>query len=220
MSLHTTGCAGAASTPKNYDSITDLENRKEIVRTLIRRYGIIFSALMTKEQDGINWSYITPALQSMELSGEIISGIFFDNIQGIQFTNPQYYSIYSTFSVDHSWYWLNAADPVSLAGIPVPILKADYPKRINTTRLVFRGSKLMAVFYKDLSEIDLFVGEDNTAINKILAYYNQFMSLLNKNKVEIKKINNHPPGQSKYLNSFLNNDFIIRNRKMIKEIHY
>ncbi len=67
------------------DPIDEAELVKDRVRQLLRRYGILFREIVAYELPPFRWGAIFRALRIMELSGEILSGYFFEGIPGIQF---------------------------------------------------------------------------------------------------------------------------------------
>ena len=71
------------------DSIDDAELVKDRVRQLFRRYGILFRELLANELPLLQWAKIFKALRLMELSGEILSGYFFEGIPGVQFISHE-----------------------------------------------------------------------------------------------------------------------------------
>ena len=66
-----------------------MENTKEQARLLLHRYGVVFRELMQRETALAPWREIFRALRLMELSGEVVSGRFFDTIPGPQYMTPQ-----------------------------------------------------------------------------------------------------------------------------------
>ncbi len=71
------------------DPIDDAELVKDRVRQLFRRYGILFREILAGELPPLQWAKIFRALRLMELSGEILSGYFFEGIPGAQFISHE-----------------------------------------------------------------------------------------------------------------------------------
>ncbi|MGA2108393.1 MAG: hypothetical protein ABSH25_12215, partial [Syntrophorhabdales bacterium] len=67
------------------DPIDEAELIKDRARQLFRRYGVLFRELLANELPLLQWPAIFRALRLMELSGECLSGHFFEGIPGIQF---------------------------------------------------------------------------------------------------------------------------------------
>lgn len=72
-----------------YDAIDREELAKDRVRRLLARWGVLFRELLENELPFLRWSALFRTLRLMELSGEIVSGRFFEGTKGIQFVSPQ-----------------------------------------------------------------------------------------------------------------------------------
>ena len=136
------------------DLLETEERRKDRVRLLLDRYGILFRELLQKEWPTLRWSAIFRALRIMELSGEVISGIFFHGIPGPQFISQKAFRRLQQNLPEETIFWINAADPVSLCGVQIDCLRGMLPPRVASTHLVYRGKNLKVVSKrngKDLS---------------------------------------------------------------------
>ncbi len=95
----------------------------------------------------------------MELSGEILSGYFFEGIPGIQFASHEAYRFLNEPIQEDRIYWMNAADPASLCGIRLDSLKGVLPSRIPSTHLVYFGRKTVLISRRNGSAlISMFPG--------------------------------------------------------------
>ena len=70
------------------DPLTALETAKDRVRILLDRYGVISREIANREGGVFRWAALFRALRIMELSGEIVSGLFFNGLSGPQFAAP------------------------------------------------------------------------------------------------------------------------------------
>ncbi len=70
--------------PVNSDEglIEEDELKKERVRQLLDRYGILFRQLLMKELPTFSWASLFRSIRLIELSGEILSGHFFSGFPG------------------------------------------------------------------------------------------------------------------------------------------
>ena len=121
------------------DPIDEAELVKDRVRQLLRRYGILFRELVAYELPLLQWANDLRALRLMELSGEILSGHFFEGIPGIQFISHEAFRFLNEPFAEDRVYWMNAVDPASLCGIRLDSLKGVFPSRIPSTHLAYRG---------------------------------------------------------------------------------
>ncbi len=65
------------------------EREKERVRLLLDRYGVLFRELLQNELPAFSWGNIFRALRLMELSGEVLTGYFFEGVPGPQFISHE-----------------------------------------------------------------------------------------------------------------------------------
>ncbi len=61
---------------------------EKVARALLRRYGVLFRALLARERVPILWRDLARALRLMELRGEVLGGRFVDGFAGEQFADP------------------------------------------------------------------------------------------------------------------------------------
>jgi ATP-dependent helicase Lhr and Lhr-like helicase len=183
------------------DPITSEERKKERVRILLDRYGLLFRELLTREMPMFRWSEIFRTLRLMELSGEIITGYFFENLAGLQFMSPRAFRMFQVEGDEDTIYWINAADPVSLCGVDVPGLKQQLPKRRITTHLVYKGSRLAMTSRRSGKLLWFDVPPEAPDLSNYLVVLHH---LLNRRfqplrRIVIETINDEPAGQSQYL---------------------
>ena len=134
------------SYPEASGSILESEElKKERIRILMDRYGIIFRELLLRELPGFRWPDLFRSLRIMELSGEVLTGYFFHGIPGPQFISPRGFHLLQQDLDEKEIYWINAADPASLCGIGLDCLKGTLPKRLSGTHLVYRGPHILLV---------------------------------------------------------------------------
>ncbi len=121
------------------DLLASEELKKDRVRQLLDRYGIVFRELLHKELPAFKWSAIFRSLRLMELSGEVLAGYFFKDILGPQFISHQAFRTLQTQLPEQAIFWINAVDPASLCGLQVDVLKGTLPKRMAGTHIVYHG---------------------------------------------------------------------------------
>ncbi len=172
--------------PHPSDNALDaLEREKDGVRLLLDRYGIVFRDLLQREMPALRWGILFKALWLMELSGEIAGGYFFEGIPGVQFARMHSLKSISTELHDKPVYWMNATDPASLCGLAIEGLKGELPARRPTTHLVYHGTKLVLVSYRQGKELDFRVSSDHP---DLLSYLGLFGDWLGRNFQPMKSI--------------------------------
>lgn len=136
-------------------SIESAEIDKERARIVLGRYGVVFRELLEHELLPLRWSRLFRALRLLELSGEIVAGHFFEGVPGLQFaTHEAIRKLAEPLPTDQV-YFLNACDPASLAGLGLPALPGELPRRIPSNWLVLRGGQILAVLQKGGRELVL-----------------------------------------------------------------
>jgi ATP-dependent Lhr-like helicase len=182
------------------DSIDEAELVKDRVRQLFKRYGILFREILAYELPLLQWSAVFRALRLMELSGEILSGYFFEGISGVQFMSFDAFRFLNEPIDDESIYWINAVDPASLCGIRLDTLKGVLPSRIPSTHLVYRGTKPVLVSRRNGGVLNFHVPPDDLRIPGYLSFFKVLLAReFNPEKIiVVETINGKPALESDY----------------------
>ena len=144
--LPSAGCWYSIPYPEPSENGLEYEElKKERIRILLDRYGILFRELLLREVPGFRWPDLFRSLRLMELSGEVLTGYFFHGIPGPQFISPRGFHLLQQGLTENDIYWINASDPASLCGIRLDSLKGTLPKRLPGTHLVYRGRTILLV---------------------------------------------------------------------------
>jgi ATP-dependent Lhr-like helicase len=97
---------------------------EQIVRTLLRRWGVVFWKLLTREADWLPpWRDILSCCRRLEARGEIRGGRFVAGFSGEQFATPEAIGLLRDVRrkpATEQYVSLSAADPLNLAGILTP----------------------------------------------------------------------------------------------------
>jgi len=99
----------------------------ERARVLLGRYGVVFRERLWSEGPGFRWGDVFRSLRILELGGEALSGQFFEGVPGLQFCSPDALRLLKRPLPEDAVYWMNAADPASLCGIPLEGLRPALP---------------------------------------------------------------------------------------------
>jgi ATP-dependent Lhr-like helicase len=183
------------------DFVEREEKNKDRVRVLLDRYGILFRELTARESPGFRWANVFRTLRLMELSGEVVAGYFFEMIQGPQFASQKAFRMFRQDTDEHAIYWMNAADPASLAGLQVEAIRGTYPKRLLGNYLIFRGRELVGRVGRSGKDVNLDVPVDD---DRITSYFGPLKHLLYRDvqpvrTVTIETINGQDAAASDYL---------------------
>jgi ATP-dependent Lhr-like helicase len=97
---------------------------EQIVRTLLRRWGVIFWKLLTRESDWLPpWREISNCCRRLEARGEIRGGRFVAGFSGEQFATPEAIGLLRDVrrkALSEAYVSVSAADPLNLIGILTP----------------------------------------------------------------------------------------------------
>jgi ATP-dependent Lhr-like helicase len=127
-------------------------------QALLRRHGIVFRRLLTRETNVASWRELTRVYRRLEARGEIRGGRFVAGMSGEQFALPaaveRLREIRRT-APDGGVITISAADPLNLAGI---VTAGDRIRAAGRTRIAYRDGTPLAVmegdFVRELSPVD------------------------------------------------------------------
>jgi ATP-dependent Lhr-like helicase len=114
-------------------------------RVLLRRYGVVFRRLLTRETSATSWRELVRVYRRLEARGEIRGGRFVAGMSGEQFALPDAVErLRETRRTPHDGRCLSvsAVDPLNLAGI---VTSGDRVRAIAGHRLVYRDGVPLAV---------------------------------------------------------------------------
>jgi ATP-dependent Lhr-like helicase len=135
----------------------------------------------------------------MELSGEVLSGYFFQGISGPQFISHEAFRMLRDPLPQDAVFWVNAADPASLCGLGLNSLPG-LPPRIPSTHLVFHGSRLAMVSKRLGKNLEILTPPDGA---RLPDYVTLFKDLISREfnpmqKIIVETINGEPALRSLY----------------------
>jgi ATP-dependent Lhr-like helicase len=183
------------------DLVEREERSKERARLLLDRYGLVFKELLQNESPPFRWSSVFRALRLMELSGEVMTGYFFEGIPGPQFISHEALRMLNGELPENAIYWMSAVDPGSLCGIFLGGLKERLPRRVPGTHLVYHGSRLVLVSQRNGAALTFQVSPDDSHLDE---YLGVFGHLLNRTfrpvrRIVVETINEEAASRSPYL---------------------
>ncbi|HXH90773.1 MAG TPA: helicase-related protein, partial [Thermoanaerobaculia bacterium] len=139
---------------------TDREESVETqARALLRRYGVIFRRLLTREPNAAPWRELARVYRRLEARGEIRGGRFVAGMSGEQFALPE--SVERLREIrrsapDGRLIVISAADPLNLIGI---LTTGERIRAIPGTRIAYRDGIALSVmegdFLRPLAEPDM-----------------------------------------------------------------
>jgi ATP-dependent Lhr-like helicase len=118
-------------------------------RALLRRYGVIFRRLLTREPNAAPWRELARVYRRLEARGEIRGGRFVTGMSGEQFALPDAVSHLREIRrtpTDGRLTVISACDPLNLIGI---LTTTDRIRAIAGTRIAYRDGIPVAVMEGD-----------------------------------------------------------------------
>lgn len=123
----------------------DRENNEQIVRALLKRYGVIFWRMLAREADWLPpWRELLMACRRLETRGEIRGGRFVAGFSGEQFALPEAVTLLrSVRGAEKSGLLVTVSgtDPLNLAGIVLPGVRVP---AIYSNRVLYRDGVAIA----------------------------------------------------------------------------
>jgi ATP-dependent helicase Lhr and Lhr-like helicase len=153
MALFGMADAGRWALVKRQQSV-NLQRRDEavelIVRTLLRRWGVIFWKLLAREADWLPpWRDILSCCRRLEARGEIRGGRFVSGFSGEQYATPEAVALLREVRrrpLAQQFVSLSAADPLNLIGILTPGARLA---SVAGNRLLYRDGLPVATLAAD-----------------------------------------------------------------------
>jgi ATP-dependent Lhr-like helicase len=161
--------------PAERDVLEEEELVKDRIRQLFKRYGVLFRDLLANELPPLQWRSIFRSLRLMELSGEVLSGYFFEGISGPQFISHEAFWVLQEPLPQDAVFWINATDPASLCGLGLESIHG-LPPRIASTHLVYRGNRLVMISKRLGKSLDIFVEPDDARLADYLGLFKDLLA--------------------------------------------
>jgi ATP-dependent Lhr-like helicase len=132
--------------------------------TLLRRYGVVFRRLLTRETNAATWRELARVYRRLDARGEIRSGRFVTGMSGEQFALPDAVERLREVrrsAPDGGLVTVSAADPLNLTGI---VTAGERIRTAGRNRIVYRDGAPLAVregdFVRALAPIDPRIAAD------------------------------------------------------------
>jgi ATP-dependent Lhr-like helicase len=137
----------------------------------------------------------------MELSGEVMAGIFFHGIPGPQFISHRAFRRLRRKLPEDAIYWLNATDPASLCGIQLESVRGMLPARVPTTHLVYRGSRLIVVSKRNGKDLIVNTAPDDPNLPEYMVVLRHLLTrkFQPMKRISIETINGEKAHHSPYV---------------------
>jgi ATP-dependent Lhr-like helicase len=118
--------------------------------TLLRRYGVVFRRVLTREAAGVPWRELASIYRRLEARGEIRGGRFVSGMSGEQYALPDAVERLRETrrsASDDRLITISAADPLNLTGIITP---GERIRAAAGNRIVFRNGLPVSAMEGDM----------------------------------------------------------------------
>jgi ATP-dependent Lhr-like helicase len=182
------------------DEADALELSMGAVRAMVRRYGILCRALLERELPQAGWAASFQALRRLELSGELVSGRFFDGIDGLQFIGREALAVYVGGGFGGLLWSANACDPASPAGLSVGGLPDRVPSRLPVNRISMRGGDPVCVSRRSWRDLELALAPDDQDLAPALGFIVEARRrpVSPEQRIVVSTVNGEPATRSPY----------------------
>lgn len=186
--------------PEEEELLEKAEREKERVRVLLDRYGILFRELLQNELPAFSWRNLFRTLRLMELSGEVLTGYFFEGVPGPQFISQEAFRMLQAKFPEDSVYWICATDPASICGIRLDALKGKLPRRVSSTHLVYHGKELVMESRRNAKELLIHAPEDSSNLQSYFGFLHHLLTrrFQPMRRIVIETINGEDASRSPY----------------------
>jgi len=185
--------------------LMDKEERgKDRARLLLERYGLLFRELLQREVPALRWRSVFRSLRLMELSGEVLAGCFFEEIPGLQFISHHGFRTLQREPGAQAVFWLNAVDPISPCGLPLPGLRGELPHRVAANHLVYHGARLVIVSSRNGKALKIHVPPDDPELPRYIGHLRHLLDrpFQTVRQLTIESINDLDAARTAYVDAF------------------
>ncbi len=188
--------AAQSPSPSPPNPIETLEAAKDLSRVLLDRYGIVNRDIAAREGGVFRWRDLFRALRVMELSGEVVAGLFFQDLSGPQFALPAAARELGRLKTDRqATFWVNAVDPIAPTGLGLDW--EALPRRRVQNHLGFHAGELAFVVENSGKRLRIRLEPDDPALDALAIHLAPILRA--RRRVVIETINDLPARQSPYL---------------------
>jgi ATP-dependent Lhr-like helicase len=199
------------------DILDEDDFNQDRIRVLLDRWGVLCRPLLEREEPCLSWRKLLPQIRRMELAGELIAGRFFSGINSLQFASPKIALELEEAESLNGIYWMNAADPSSVAGLALEGLDPRLPSRLASNRLCFRSRELAAVSSRNSRGLTVFIQPDDPDILSVLSFVKsaKTRTVSPERKTVIETVNGKSAALSPYAEALKSMGFVSDRGKLV-----
>jgi ATP-dependent Lhr-like helicase len=179
------------------------------VRILASRYGLLCRDMLEREEKGMRWGDLFPAMRRLELAGELLAGRFFEGVEGPQFLDPAVFSAFAALGRDievaaaergYGPVWINALDPAASALYAASERQTLLPPRLAANRICVDRGLVVAASTRSYRELALDLAADDQRLPAVLGLFRSARErdLRPEHRVIVDRINGEAAGHCSY----------------------
>ncbi len=162
---------------------------------LLDRYGFVTREHANRDGGVLRWAAVFPALRIMELAGEVVAGLFFEEFSGPQFALPEAVRHLRRLDGAGATFWINAMDPISPCGLGLAM--AGLPQRRLANHLGWFEGTLAVVSENHARRLTFHLPPDDPGLDALLP--NLAIICRARKRLITETINDAPARTSPYL---------------------
>jgi ATP-dependent Lhr-like helicase len=147
---HRAGADGRWFAIKQATDSKRAEDVETLAWTLLRRYGVVFRRVLTREASGVPWRELVGVYRRLEARGEIRGGRFVSGMSGEQFALADAVERLRELrrsGPDDALLTISGADPLNFTGVITP---GDRIRAVAGSRIVYRNGVPIAAMEGDI----------------------------------------------------------------------
>ncbi|MFP5257477.1 MAG: DEAD/DEAH box helicase [Acidobacteriota bacterium] len=201
--------------PAPEDPVAAEELAMDRARLLLARYGVLCRDMLVRETAALSWTGVFRALRRMELSGEVVSGAFFEGLSGPQFADPRAVRRLAAGPGGEEPWWLCGRDPAALWSGAGELDGLSWPRRVAGTWVSFVGARPVGVVEAGGGRMTLALAPEDAGLPASLA---PLVHVLTRRtaplaRLAVAVINGQPAGESPYLGVLRQLFEVVRERR-------
>ena len=192
------------------DRLEALEAAKQRCRMLLDRYGVLSREQANREGGAFRWAAVFPALRLMELAGEVVAGLFFEELSGPQFALPSALRALERGEAgEAACFWISALDPASPCGLKLSL--PGLPRRQAGNHLGWFDGQLALVSEAHGRRLAILLPPEHPGLDALLP--NLAALCRRRRRIATATINGEPARHSDYLPALARHLTVVRDHK-------
>jgi len=189
------------------------------VRVLASRYGLLCRGILERESPSLRWGGLFPAMRRLELAGELLSGRFFEGLEGPQFLDPA--ALASFLALDEAPEsgpaWINALDPAASPLYAIAERQGLLPQRVAANRICVEEGAILALSTRSYRELAVVVPPGDPRLGSIMGIFREARErdARPETRIVVETVNGGPASASHYADALRDAGFEADRGRMV-----